>query len=150
MRTSHSTLHTHPSHFTHTPHINTHPSHFSRTPHTSHTHPHIHTHPSHQHTPLTLHTHPSHSTHIPHIHTHPSHFTHTPSHSQDDPNLEDYNVDQKVEDFVKAIATQQKFYRHNHIMLTMGSDFQWESAREWYKNLDKLMKYTMEKVSGVA
>ena len=82
------------------------------------------------HTPLPPHTHPS--------------------HSQDDPNLEDYNVDQKVEDFVKAIATQQKFYRHNHIMLTMGEDFQWENAREWYKNLDKLMKYTMEKVSGVA
>ncbi len=58
----------------------------------------------------------------------------------------DYNVDQKVEGFVKAIAEQQKSYRHNQVMLTMGEDFQWESAREWYKNLDKLMKYTMEKV----
>ncbi len=70
----------------------------------------------------------------------------TPPPLQDDPNLENYNVDKKVEDFVKTIATQRSFYRHNHVMLTMGEDFQWESAREWYKNLDKLMKYTAEKV----
>ncbi len=61
----------------------------------------------------------------------------------------DYNVDQKVEGFVKAIMAQQKHYRHNHVMLTMGEDFQWENAREWYKNLDKLMKYTAEKVRTV-
>ncbi len=116
---------------------------YIRTSHSTHT-------PPTPHTPLPLHTHPSHFTHTPHTsHTPLTLHTH-PSHSQDDPNLEDYNVDQKVEDFVKAIATQQKFYRHNHIMLTMGEDFQWENAREWYKNLDKLMKYTMEKVNGVA
>jgi lysosomal alpha-mannosidase len=25
--------------------------------------------------------------------------------------------------------------------MTMGSDFQYENANEWFKNLDKLMKY---------
>ena len=58
----------------------------------------------------------------------------------------DYNVDQRVTDFVNAINDQLQYYRTNHIMFTMGSDFQYESAREWYKNLDKIMKYTMEKV----
>ena len=26
-------------------------------------------------------------------------------------------------------------------MMTMGSDFQYEDAREWFKNLDKLINY---------
>ena len=55
-------------------------------------------------------------------------------------------MDQKVEDFIKTIDDQLKHYQTNHIMFTMGSDFQFESAREWYKNLDKIMKYTMMKV----
>ena len=75
----------------------------------------------------------------------PSH-PHTVTPSQDDPNLFDYNVDQKVKDFTNAINDQLKHYRTNHIMFTMGSDFQYENANEWYKNLDKIMKYTMEKV----
>lgn len=58
----------------------------------------------------------------------------------------DYNVDRKVSDFIKAIDDQLKHYQTNHIMFTMGSDFQFESAREWYKNLDKIIKYTMMKV----
>lgn len=58
----------------------------------------------------------------------------------------DYNVDELVKKFLAAIYDQKKHYQTNHIMLTMGSDFQYENAREVYKNLDKLMKYTMEKV----
>ena len=58
----------------------------------------------------------------------------------------DNNVLRKVVEFVAATASQMKHYRTNHIMFTMGEDFQYESAREWYKNLDKIMKYTMEKV----
>jgi hypothetical protein len=29
----------------------------------------------------------------------------------------------------------------NHIMMTMGSDFQYENAHVWFQNLDKLIKY---------
>lgn len=31
-------------------------------------------------------------------------------------------------------------------MFTFGSDFQYENAIENYKNIDKLIKYTMQKV----
>lgn len=34
----------------------------------------------------------------------------------------------------------------NHIIMTMGSDFQYESANQWYKNLDKLIKYVNAQV----
>jgi hypothetical protein len=30
--------------------------------------------------------------------------------------------------------------------MTMGSDFQYENADEWYKNLDKLIKYVNAEV----
>ncbi len=30
--------------------------------------------------------------------------------------------------------------------MTMGSDFQYENANEWYKNLDKLIKYVNAQV----
>ena len=34
-----------------------------------------------------------------------------------------------------------KHYKTNNIMMTMGSDFQYENAYEWFSNLDKLIKY---------
>ena len=36
-------------------------------------------------------------------------------------------------------------YLGNHIMLKMGSDFQYAAAHHWYKNLDKLIKLVNEK-----
>ena len=65
---------------------------------------------------------------------------------QDDPKLFDYNVDDRVDAFIKDILLQAGNYRTDHIMFTFGSDFQYENAIENYKNIDKLMKYTMEKV----
>uniref|UniRef100_A0A8C9TY53 Alpha-mannosidase n=1 Tax=Scleropages formosus TaxID=113540 RepID=A0A8C9TY53_SCLFO len=55
---------------------------------------------------------------------------------RDDPNLEDYNVDNVA-----------KMYRTNHIIMTMGSDFQYENANLWYKNMDKLIRYVNAKQS---
>ena len=66
--------------------------------------------------------------------------------TQDDPDLFDYNVDERVKDFIKDILLQAGNLRTNNVMFTFGSDFQYENAIEYYKNLDKLMKYTMEKV----
>ncbi|XP_035261901.1 lysosomal alpha-mannosidase [Anguilla anguilla] len=60
---------------------------------------------------------------------------------QDDPSLEDYNVDAIVQKFLKAANDQAALYRTNHIIMTMGSDFQYENANLWYKNLDKLIRY---------
>jgi len=59
----------------------------------------------------------------------------------DDPRLEDYNVDQRVNDFLNVVADQAKHYSTNHIMMTMGSDFQYQNARINFKNYDKLIKY---------
>ncbi|XP_070544770.1 lysosomal alpha-mannosidase-like isoform X1 [Ptychodera flava] len=70
---------------------------------------------------------------------------------QDDPNLFDMNVDEKVKKFLKFVKDQASHFKTNHIILTMGSDFQYENANEWYKNMDKLIKYVnaQEETSGV-
>ncbi|KAJ3614411.1 hypothetical protein NHX12_017985 [Muraenolepis orangiensis] len=59
----------------------------------------------------------------------------------DDPNLEDYNVDDVVKRFTKIAHSQALMYKTNDIIMTMGSDFQYENANLWYKNLDKLIRY---------
>nr|XP_014342916.1 PREDICTED: lysosomal alpha-mannosidase [Latimeria chalumnae] len=59
----------------------------------------------------------------------------------DDKDLEDYNVDQIVKYFISIAHAQAGVYRTNHIIMTMGSDFQYENANLWYKNMDKLIKH---------
>uniref|UniRef100_A0A8C8VPZ2 Alpha-mannosidase n=1 Tax=Pelusios castaneus TaxID=367368 RepID=A0A8C8VPZ2_9SAUR len=51
------------------------------------------------------------------------------------------NVDSMVAYFLEVAAAQAKHYRTNHIVMTMGSDFQYENANLWYKNMDKLIKH---------
>ncbi|XP_053573804.1 lysosomal alpha-mannosidase [Bombina bombina] len=58
----------------------------------------------------------------------------------DDPTLEDYNADLVLNTFFKAVQSQSQHYRSNHIVMTMGSDFQYENANLWFKNMDKLIK----------
>lgn len=60
---------------------------------------------------------------------------------RDDPDLEDYNVDDVVRRFLAIAHSQAAVYKTNHIIMTMGSDFQYENANLWYKNLDKLISY---------
>ena len=60
---------------------------------------------------------------------------------QDDPRLFDMNVQGRVNEFVSTACKQAKSFKTNHIMLTMGSDFNYENANLWFKNLDKLIKY---------
>ena len=57
-----------------------------------------------------------------------------------------YNVDERVDAFIKDVLLQAGNYRTDHIMFTFGSDFHYENAMEYYRNIDKLMKYTMMKV----
>ncbi|XP_064609244.1 lysosomal alpha-mannosidase-like [Liolophura sinensis] len=59
----------------------------------------------------------------------------------DDESLHDYNVPQKVNQFLKDVADQAKHYATDHLIMTMGSDFQYTDALTWYKNLDKIIKY---------
>ncbi|CAM4610488.1 unnamed protein product [Lepidochelys kempii] len=51
------------------------------------------------------------------------------------------NVDSLVAYFLGTAAAQAKHYRTKHIVMTMGSDFQYENANLWYKNMDKLIKH---------
>lgn len=51
----------------------------------------------------------------------------------------------QVDDFLKAVDDRAKAYRSSNIILTMGSDFQYQNARTWYKNLDKLIKWVEDR-----
>ncbi|KAM0909303.1 hypothetical protein ACQ4PT_014880 [Festuca glaucescens] len=60
---------------------------------------------------------------------------------QDDLLLFDYNVEQRVNDFVSAAIAQANVTRTNHIMWTMGDDFNYQYAESWFRNMDKLIHY---------
>lgn len=46
----------------------------------------------------------------------------------------------QVNDFLKAAADEAKGYASNDIIMTMGSDFNYQSADMYYKNIDKLIR----------
>ena len=58
---------------------------------------------------------------------------------EDDPDLFSYNLEYKMLKFINDTLDQNKHYRTNNIMFTMGSDFQWQAAQIWYDNLDLLI-----------
>ncbi|KAF9604862.1 hypothetical protein IFM89_011144 [Coptis chinensis] len=60
---------------------------------------------------------------------------------QDDINLFDYNVEERVNDFVAAAVSQATITRTNHVMWTMGTDFKYQYADTWFRNMDKLIHY---------
>ncbi|KAI5069723.1 hypothetical protein GOP47_0016024 [Adiantum capillus-veneris] len=60
---------------------------------------------------------------------------------QDDPLLFDFNVQERVEDFVTYAETQASHFRTNHIMWTLGGDFQYQNAHGWFKQLDKFINW---------
>ncbi|KAK7498337.1 hypothetical protein BaRGS_00010597 [Batillaria attramentaria] len=59
----------------------------------------------------------------------------------DDPRLHDVNVNERVDAFLAAVQDQAKAYATSHLIMPMGSDYQYQAAHNWYKNLDKLIKY---------
>eukprot|EP01012_Entosiphon_sulcatum_P033578 TRINITY_DN4250_c0_g1_i1.p1 TRINITY_DN4250_c0_g1~~TRINITY_DN4250_c0_g1_i1.p1 ORF type:complete len:989 (-),score=171.07 TRINITY_DN4250_c0_g1_i1:1004-3946(-) len=59
----------------------------------------------------------------------------------DNPNLEDYNVKERVDAFVDVSKATAQVIRGNNIMFTMGSDFEYNNAHHWFKNLDKLIHH---------
>ncbi|CAF1299677.1 unnamed protein product [Rotaria sordida] len=59
----------------------------------------------------------------------------------DDPRLHDYNVPERVQKFIQIAHDEALAFATNHIIMTMGSDFQYGNANHWFKNLDKLIKY---------
>ncbi len=49
-----------------------------------------------------------------------------------------------MEDGFACVMTQVSHYSTNHIMMTMGSDFQYADAHINFKNYDKLIQYVNE------
>lgn len=64
---------------------------------------------------------------------------------QDDPSLDGYNVNSRVADFVERARWQANASQGSHVLFTMGSDYQYECAEEWFVNLDKLIKHVNAK-----
>ncbi|KAM5239300.1 lysosomal alpha-mannosidase [Ctenodactylus gundi] len=58
----------------------------------------------------------------------------------DDPRSPEYNAKELVSYFLQLATAQGQYYRTNHTVMTMGSDFQYENANMWFKNLDKLIR----------
>lgn len=58
---------------------------------------------------------------------------------RDNPRMTDYNVDERVTEFEAAVREWASAYATDNVIMTMGSDFNYVSARSWYKNLDKLI-----------
>lgn len=58
----------------------------------------------------------------------------------DNKHSKDYNVDRLVSHFTKYLDGQRKYFRSNHLILTMGGDFTYQDANFYYKNLDKLIR----------
>ena len=50
---------------------------------------------------------------------------------QDDVCLDEYNVEQRIDAFVRACEEMANVTRGNDIMLTMGTDFQYSNAFVW-------------------
>ncbi|KAJ0795045.1 putative alpha-mannosidase [Helianthus annuus] len=65
---------------------------------------------------------------------------------QDDIDLFDYNVEERVNDFVVAALSQANITRTNHVMWMMGTDFKYQYAESWFQYMDKFIHY-VNKVS---
>nr|BAE42288.1 unnamed protein product [Mus musculus] len=58
----------------------------------------------------------------------------------DNPRSPEFNAKTLVNYFLKLASSQKGFYRTNHTVMTMGSDFHYENANMWFKNMDKLIR----------
>ncbi|XP_046392611.1 lysosomal alpha-mannosidase-like isoform X2 [Ischnura elegans] len=63
----------------------------------------------------------------------------------DDKHSPDYNVDDKVNQFIAYAVNQSNHYATDNIVMTMGEDFQYQDANMWFSNLDKLIRYVNER-----
>ena len=67
---------------------------------------------------------------------------------QDDPRLEDqYNVEDVVTRAVAAAKSLGAAYRGNDMYFTLGFDFNYEYAEEWFGNTDKMIYYVNQNTS---
>lgn len=67
---------------------------------------------------------------------------------QNDPALEDYDLDIWADKFAAASRDEATAYDDGIIMMTMGSDFNYEHAEQWFSNLDVLVDYFASPAGG--
>ncbi|KAF0700988.1 Aste57867_8434 [Aphanomyces stellatus] len=60
---------------------------------------------------------------------------------KDDPFLHDYNVCERVKLFLDQTLDRASHQKGNHVFWPMGTDFQYQNAHKWFKNMDKLIHY---------
>jgi len=60
---------------------------------------------------------------------------------QDDRAVYGYNVKGRVDDFVSRARDLARMTRGEHVMFTMGSDFQYQAAEKWYSNMDRIIHH---------
>ncbi|CAA0412387.1 unnamed protein product [Arabidopsis thaliana] len=60
---------------------------------------------------------------------------------QDNPRFDGYNIKEAVNDFVNASLVYANVSRGNHVMWTMGDDFQYQFAESWFRQMDRLIHY---------
>lgn len=58
-----------------------------------------------------------------------------------DPTLEDYNLDEKADEFAAWFRQQAYHYRHNDLLHTYGRDFAYQLPHANFKNADKLIDH---------
>uniref|UniRef100_A0A2L2Y690 alpha-mannosidase n=1 Tax=Parasteatoda tepidariorum TaxID=114398 RepID=A0A2L2Y690_PARTP len=58
-----------------------------------------------------------------------------------DEELTEDNINFKAHSFIVSAQEQAKFYKTNHIVLTMGMDFHFRDAPKWFRNMDYLISY---------
>ena len=64
---------------------------------------------------------------------------------QDDKSLDDYNVNEKVQEFRDLVFENfEGKYTTNNFIVPFGGDFWWRNANQVFENIEKLMKYSEE------
>jgi lysosomal alpha-mannosidase len=58
--------------------------------------------------------------------------------------LTTYNAPKKAEKFHEWIMNQRRFYNSNNILITMGDDFRFQNAAEYFKSSNALIEYYNE------
>ncbi|KAI3388800.1 hypothetical protein SNEBB_010787 [Seison nebaliae] len=68
----------------------------------------------------------------------------------DDPLITDenslqFNLDQKLEEFIQIVNNQSKIYKTSDLIMTMGNDMNYVDANYWFSNLDILIEHINKK-----
>lgn len=65
-----------------------------------------------------------------------------------DPESSEYNLPERLASILEHLEEQSSHYTSGHIMLTMGGDFAFQNAEQYFANLDLLMELVNTNSSG--